>query len=209
MKIIKSYGEFWRADLIEWEGKKEIIGWATNKSRKANFWDMLGIYALYSNYKLIYIGQSSKQSIGVRLKGHYLKYELKNRWDTFSWYGIRDVLKVNKDKNDMYPLGSVNKRESVSSEKAIEILETLAIRIADPDLNRQRRRFKHKDINAELFHQYVPKKINELNKIIKDLDEKLDKHFKDLQKKVYANTKVLQRQLSSHTKSLQKIKRSI
>lgn len=208
MKIIKSYGEFWRRDLVRWDGKKEILGTSKNQSRRANFWDMKGIYALYFHSKLIYIGQSSNQSIGVRLKSH-TKDELKNHWNLFSWYGIRDVLNTGKDNNNFYRLGTVNKRESVKTEDAIAILETLAIRIADPDLNRQRRRFRYKKQAAEHFVQFIPKEEDKFMKIEKEFKIELDKKYKTLHAKIKTQTKILQKQLSSHTKKLNKIKNKL
>jgi len=47
-----------------------------------------GIYALFKGDKAIYVGLSEK-SIRGRLKTHATKDDLKDKWDTFSFYQIR------------------------------------------------------------------------------------------------------------------------
>jgi hypothetical protein len=47
-----------------------------------------GIYALYKNGQLYYIGLS-KSSLRGRIKNHYLKDRHKGLWDTYSFFQVR------------------------------------------------------------------------------------------------------------------------
>jgi hypothetical protein len=152
--LIKSYGEFWRKDAVNWSRGNELVGWSKNRGRQANFWEMKGIYALFDRHTLVYVGQTIKQNLGNRLKQH-LKDEFKGRWDSFSWYGIRDVVKKGKD-GDYFRLGKLNKKEHPSANQILEAMESIAIRIADPPLNRKRPKFGTKKNRAEHFYQMEP-----------------------------------------------------
>ena len=94
--LIRTMGLFWKRDDVFW-GKQKNRGTLlginpnTKKGEPTDFWSQIGVYALYADYHLAYIGQTS--SIGTRLREH-LKDDLAGRWDTFSWFGVR---KVNKD----------------------------------------------------------------------------------------------------------------
>ncbi len=149
--LIKSYGEFWRKDAVNWSRRNGLVGWSKNRGRQANFWKMKGIYALFDRHTLVYVGQTIQQDLGKRLKQH-LKDEFKDRWDSFSWYGIRDVVKKGKD-GDYFRLGKLNKKEHPSAKQILEAMESIAIRIADPPLNRKRPKFGTKKNRAEHFHQ--------------------------------------------------------
>jgi len=114
-----------------------MLGWSKNQRRKANFWQMSGVYALYMNNDLIYVGQASVENLGDRLKHHNTKDELRHRWNSFSWYGTRSVGKT-RDTMGLYRLLSPKKHGTASTKNLIDVLETLAIRIIDPPMNRQR-----------------------------------------------------------------------
>lgn len=183
--LIKSYGEFWRKGAVNWSRGKELIGWSKNRGRQANFWKMKGIYALFDRHTLVYVGQTIKQNLGNRLKQH-LKDEFKDRWDSFSWYGIQDVVKKGKE-GDYYRLGKLNTREHPSAKQILEAMESIAIRIADPPLNRKRPKFGTKKNRAEHFYQIEPKKdsqkeqeqaIATIQKLLERQRKKVDKIWK-------------------------------
>lgn len=180
--LIKSYGEFWRKDFVDWSKGKKIVGWSRNLERQANFWGAKGIYALFDKNVLIYVGQTTKQSLGDRLKQH-LKDEFKDRWDYFSWYGIQDVRTAGKQAG-LYPLGAMNQHEHPSTKHVLEAMESIAIRIADPPLNRKRPKFGTKKNHAEHFHQLEPKKSEERlqKELLTRVEKKLDQQQKDIQR---------------------------
>lgn len=104
--IIKAYGLFWRAEEINWHpgaGKKgalheqfRLIGRrGKNKPglQVADFHGQTGIYILYGDLGPHYVGLTRKQTLGKRLRDH-LSDAHADRWDRFSWFGFRDVLKA-------------------------------------------------------------------------------------------------------------------
>jgi hypothetical protein len=85
-----------------------------------------GVYALYSKHNLFYVGQAS--SFRARL-AHHLKDRHANTWDNFSIY---------------LTVGDNHLRE----------LETLLLRIAMPDGNRQKGKFRYADDLAKIFPRH-------------------------------------------------------
>jgi hypothetical protein len=133
MSIVKSYGEFWNPDAVDW-GAKELLGtWrdaGTNKEN--NFWSAKGIYVLYQEFKPLYVGKALADSSGVgkRLADH-LSDRLVGRWDMFSWYSLSKPSKTSSSVN-------LAGGRHLSTKQMIETLEAMAILITDPPLNRKR-----------------------------------------------------------------------
>lgn len=62
--IIRSYGVHWRSDRVSWgtQGVKGTLLGAASRSKAAkavDFGDQRGLYALYADYELVYVGQTS------------------------------------------------------------------------------------------------------------------------------------------------------
>lgn len=95
--LIKSFGEFWNADTVEWTARRLVgeIKYTSSSGNQTrphiNFWEAKGIYVLYSDFKAVYVGKAlgETSSIGSRLKAH-LTDRLQARWDMFSWYSINN-----------------------------------------------------------------------------------------------------------------------
>ena len=78
-KIIANMGLFWYRDVVWADVRKGFTknlwgyrAWAKREGR-VDFWKQAGIYALYADYHLIYVGQAGmgdKSCIGDRLYGH-------------------------------------------------------------------------------------------------------------------------------------------
>jgi hypothetical protein len=142
-KIVSNMGLFWKRDHVRWKGNKRI-GKAqlagrrrsAKKKGEVDFWKQTGVYALYAEYDLIYVGQaglSDQSNLGNRLKSH-LTDDLAGRWDMFSWFGLQKVTVKNK----------VGKRTKVNvSTKAhlANVLEGIIIEVAEPPMNSQKGRF--------------------------------------------------------------------
>lgn len=142
--LINSYGLYWSRDAVDWNSQK-LLGErrhykvnknnTTKKIKDCNVWSVRGIYALYSNFKLIYAGLAgSNEGIGSRLKAHTEKPRLAKRWDSFSWFGI-----------DGFNDDGTSRRyvdNSVPAEILVRSFELIAIFVADPPLNRSQGRFK-------------------------------------------------------------------
>ncbi|MDO4240166.1 GIY-YIG nuclease family protein [Micrococcus sp.] len=137
MSIIKSYGEFWNPDAVDWGGKSLIGTWRENGSEwKNNFWSAKGIYVLYADFKPIYVGQAHAQSSGVgkRLADH-LTDRLIARWDMFSWYSLAKPSRSSDTPN-------LAGGRHLKTDEMVDTLEAIAILIADPPLNRKRESLK-------------------------------------------------------------------
>jgi hypothetical protein len=133
MSIVKSYGEFWNADAVDW-GAKILLGtWNdAGTNRENNFWTAKGIYVLYQEFKPLYVGKALADSSGVgkRLADH-LSDRLVGRWDMFSWYSLSKPSKTT-------PSVNIAGARHLSTKQMVETLEAMAILITDPPLNRKR-----------------------------------------------------------------------
>jgi hypothetical protein len=91
-----------------------------------------GIYALYADYELVYVGQTGagNDRLFKRLKAHRNDH-LSERWNRFSWFGTQWVTNTQKLSADTAAIsGSVG--------DVLNIMEAVAIAIAEPRLNLQR-----------------------------------------------------------------------
>ena len=152
-QLIKNRGLHWKAQLVDW-GKPsinakagKILGHKVRAKRggTVNFWEQQGVYALYDGWELVYVGQAlGKGGIGKRLK-HHRSDELAERWDRFSWFGLRQVTAGRK-------LLKLGKRRAGSTEEILNQLEALLIDVAEPKLNGQRGTW-NKDSGVERYVQ--------------------------------------------------------
>jgi hypothetical protein len=141
-KIIANMGLFWHRDKVLWIGSrrqpKGILGVRARAKRSGNvdFWNQAGIYALYADDDLIYVGQAGlgdKSCIGNRLKSH-TRDDLADRWDKFSWFGLRKV-KQNRE------LGGKFIMAKATWSDVADIIEGILIEVAEPPQNSQKGRF--------------------------------------------------------------------
>ena len=132
--IIKSYGEFWNPDAVNWQSKKVMGFWVDKKGNRHenNCWYAKGIYVLYADFKPIYVGKASAQKSGVgkRICDH-LSDRLVGRWDMFSWYSLQTPSRKSESLNHYG--GRLLKVEGM-----VDTLEAITILITDPPLNRKR-----------------------------------------------------------------------
>jgi len=138
--LIRTMGLFWKRAHVFW-GKGNNAGalggvWSRGKRQDpVDFWDQAGVYALYADYQLVYVGQTGtgRTRLGQRLRRHTRDY-LAGRWDSFSWFGVCQVLKH----------GALKDPPSVRNAKfneILDILEGVVIAVGEPPLNRQGGRF--------------------------------------------------------------------
>ncbi len=137
MSIIKSYGEFWNPDAVDWSSKELLGTWrGGSRDHQNNFWVAKGIYVLYSDFKPIYVGKALADSSGVgkRLADH-LSDRLLARWDMFSWYSLSKPSKTSSSVN-------LAGGRHLTTDQMVDTLEAIAILITDPPLNRKRESLK-------------------------------------------------------------------
>ena len=107
----------------------------SRKEKLVEVWAQRGIYAIYSGFKLVYVGEAnSAEGIGARLYSHHTKPRLHRRWDSFSWFGIDGYAAD----GSLVPYKDV----TISGSTIARTLELVAILVADPPLNRAQGRFK-------------------------------------------------------------------
>lgn len=90
--IIGSYGMFWERDLVDWDARPwQLLGRQGLNSgtlRIADFRRARGVYILYNDLNVYYVGlASSRNGIGGRLRDH-LKDEHGFGWTRFSWFAF-------------------------------------------------------------------------------------------------------------------------
>jgi hypothetical protein len=164
-KLIQHYGLYWTEDFVQWKGSGTSEGAKLKGkigTRKVDFRDARGIYSLYRDFKLIYIGQALGRPLGLRLKEHR-KDDKAGRWDTFSWFSL-SLLKANDEFNN--PAGKLADEKTI-----IDTLETFGIMVGDPPMNRQMRKIP----GALLVQQDIPAIRRTYFEILTDIEKKFDK----------------------------------
>lgn len=134
--LVKTVGFFWKADDVYWgkpKNRGSLLGKPSSakKDEPIDFREQAGIYVLYSDYKIVYVGQTGKgnQSLLVRLRQHRVD-DLAGRWNQFSWFGVRRVLKS----------GGLSKKNAAfhpTLETMLDHVEAVLIHAAEPPRNGQ------------------------------------------------------------------------
>lgn len=133
--IIAAYGEWWDPHLIEW-GKPgpglggKLLG-RLKDGTATDAWDQRGIYVLFQDWEVVYVGRTGQRALGARLRQH-LSDDVAGRWDRFSWYGIRRINQAGGLRAAPSPT------RTIKSDEAVRTLEALLIRVTAPSLNRRR-----------------------------------------------------------------------
>jgi hypothetical protein len=134
--LITTVGLFWHADSVFWGSQKNpgsLLGRPAKKRKEAptDFRDQIGIYVLYADYSIVYVGQtgSGGQKLLYRLRQHRSD-DLAERWNRFSWFGVRRVLgggTLSKEKSAFHP----------SLQTVLNHVEAVLIHAAEPTMNGQ------------------------------------------------------------------------
>jgi len=88
--IIHSFGMYWQRDLVVWRGEPRVYGKQQALSKAVDFGKQKGIYILYDQHTVIYVGRCIDRPLGRRLYEHTVD-RLGSRWNRFSWFGLLDV----------------------------------------------------------------------------------------------------------------------
>ena len=146
-KIVRNMGLYWHRARVRWRGNRKV-GRHRLAGRRAvakrqgevDFWIQTGIYALYADYRLVYVGQAGltdKSCLGTRLKQH-LTDDLAGRWDMFSWFGLQSVRKTDNQ------VGNRGRLKLTTSAHLANVIEGILIEVAEPPMNSQKGRFGKK-----------------------------------------------------------------
>src|ERR1700680_4765828 len=100
MRAVLAHSE----SLLGWQNNPGSLRGAASRgpnSVPVEFREQRGIYALYANYDLVYVGQTGAgdDRLFKRLKVHRTDH-LAERWDRFSWFGTQWVTKQHQISND-------------------------------------------------------------------------------------------------------------
>jgi len=136
--LIRNYGLFWKSEDVFWGGGPRAgalngILSTRLKGRVIDFRDQRGVYVLYANYDLVYVGQNNGPELITRLRQHQ-RDDLSGRWDRFSWFGLRAINKNGK-------LAKYNQAVHALNRNVLNHIEAILIHAAEPQLNRQGGRF--------------------------------------------------------------------
>lgn len=137
--MIKTFGLHWDAEKVIWSRPSSLLG-IPKRSRSAKAVDFKmqrGIYALYANYELVYIGQtgSGNHRLFNRLKSHRQDH-LSERWNRFSWFGTRWVT------GNQVLAAADAEGVNIAIGTALNVLEAISIGISEPRLNLSRGRWE-------------------------------------------------------------------
>lgn len=138
--LIQCFGLFWKwEDVFIGRGlgrQGELLGFPRGGKRKdpIDFADQRGIYVLYSDYQVIYVGQTGAQGLMRRLAQHRRDH-LAERWDRFSWYGTRWITKPGR-------LSALKSNTHPPLAVVLDQIEALLISTAEPSLNRSSGRWR-------------------------------------------------------------------
>lgn len=169
--LIRTYGEFWSPDLVDW-GKKgrgnkgQLLGVVLPNGKKqgsfkVDMWEATAIYCLYLDYRPVYIGKADGR-LGGRLREHQKDRHV-GRWDMFSFYSLS---KANKGSGTAGKAGT----RYLAPDTILDTVEAVSIRIFDPPLNR-----KHEQIpNADPIEQDTEDEPRPIRGYLEEILKKLE-----------------------------------
>jgi HB1, ASXL, restriction endonuclease HTH domain len=128
--LINAFGMYWARDKIDWEfAQPRLLGMQQTGSDLVDFHGQKGVYLLLDGRSVVYVGRTTEQPLGVRLRQHLFD-RLNSRWDRFSWFGIYQVNSEGK------LVTNVGTNFDVST--LIATMEALLIEGLEPPQNRKR-----------------------------------------------------------------------
>lgn len=128
--IIECYGRYWDRNLVDWTAQNiKLLGNQDIGEEVIDFSNEIGVYFLHCGKDIVYVGQTTGQTIGKRVAQHTTD-RLRGRWTSFSWFGFYPVKngKVSTAKSHV---------EKITLDKLADTIEALFIESIDPCLNRQ------------------------------------------------------------------------
>ena len=154
--LFHAYGQFWHRDQVTWNPGKGARGGFMLLGRKgerksslrlADFRHQNGIYILYGNHGLHYVGLTRNGGLGRRLKAH-LTDKHRNEWQRFSWFSFGQVLKSRSAETGFQNFREVASKAQIDMTSIIGDLEAMLITVsANANVNQMR------FAEAEMWHQ--------------------------------------------------------
>lgn len=88
--LINAFGMYWARANVLWVSTPKILGQQQIGSTPVDFCNQRGVYLLHDGRAVVYVGRTTEQPLGVRLRQH-ISDRLNGRWDRFSWFGVYPV----------------------------------------------------------------------------------------------------------------------
>jgi len=127
--IIQAFGMYWARNLIVWSGSPRLLGQQQTGAKPVDFANQRGVYLLYDDRDVIYVGRATDQGFGRRLFQHTVD-RLASRWNRFSWFGLWRVTQKG-DLEEMSP-------RALPADIIVTTMEALLIEGLEPPQNRRR-----------------------------------------------------------------------
>lgn len=127
--LINAFGMYWARSGVNWTANPRILGQQQVGSAQVDFREQHGVYMLHDGRAVIYVGRTTDQCLGARLKQHTID-RLNGRWDRFSWFGVYSVAEngsLDSNGDTLYTLDML-----------IATMEALLIEGLEPPQNRKR-----------------------------------------------------------------------
>jgi hypothetical protein len=139
-----------------------------------NFRKQIGVYALYQDFKIVYVGQagdSPTTSMFARLRAHKGDH-LAGRWNMFSWFGLKEINMIpsknsGESGHDLLPF---KEDEKYKCSTIIDHLEGILIEVLENIENKQAASFGGTVKFLQKRDLRLPKTMNEM---IDEIHEKL------------------------------------
>jgi len=152
--LINAFGMYWVRGNVLWsQAVPRLLGQQQLESKAVDFHDQRGVYMLHDGRSVVYVGRTTDQTLGLRLRQHTAD-RLNGRWDRFSWFGTSSV-------NEEGEL-EVPSEKGFSQELLIATMEALLIESLEPPQNRKR----GDDFRAIEFLQLEDPEIRKKNIIV-------------------------------------------
>jgi hypothetical protein len=120
---------YWTRAGILWTGTPRLLGQQQAGSTPVDFCGQRGVYLLHDGRAVVYVGRTTEQPLGIRLKQH-TSDRLSGRWDRFSWFGVYPAT----ESGALATAGAV----TYDLEMLIVTMEALLIEGLEPPQNRKR-----------------------------------------------------------------------
>ncbi len=147
--LINALGMYWSKEKVIWSSVPHLYGQQTASDEVVDLSDQRGVYLLHDRNSVVYVGRTTDQGIGTRLRQHTFD-RLNGRWDRFSWFGI-------------YPIAAdgslVKDAKAYGASMLIATMEALLIEAVEPAQNRRR----GDDFRAVEFLQAIDPEIERNN----------------------------------------------
>jgi hypothetical protein len=136
--LIKNFGHLWERKFTNYGRggvKGHLQGYVSPQSNIIDFREQIGVYVLYDkDFMPVYVGQAGNGNakLFARLKQHETDH-LWNRWQSFSWYGIRGV----NQNGSLSANDNARKMFKSNGKGLLDEFEAILITALEPKLNKQ------------------------------------------------------------------------